>query len=217
MEDLFHKLESPALVDLEIHWPGEVPAQLAASLPSDVYAGDPLVIAARLPAVPQGVLTVSGRSGGGPWTRQLPIKVVGDQAGIAKLWARERIGELSRQKNFGDEPAKKATEIVELALVHHLVSEFTSLVAVDVTPARPADIGWNREQASTSAPEGSYWARSTGFSSTATPAPLLLLIGMLALALAFALWAAPNAAVLRVRVDQLVGKPARCLTPRFRK
>ena len=192
MEDLFRKLESPALVDLEIHWPGEAKAQLAASLPSDVYAGDPLVIAARLPRVPQGVLTLSGASGAGPWTRQLPIKVVTDQSGIAKLWARERIGELSRQKDFGDEPAAKEAEIVELALAHHLVSDYTSLVAVDVIPARPAGAEWSRVQAPTSAPEGSYWARSTGFSSTATPASLLLLVGSLALALAFALRFAPR-------------------------
>ena len=200
MQDLFVKLESPALVGLEIHWPGGVAAELAASLPSDVYAGDPLVVAARLKTPPQGVLTVSGRSNGAPWTRQLSIKVVDDQAGIAKLWARERIGELVRQRNFGGDAAASEVGIVELALAHHLVSDFTSLVAVDVTPVRAPGAPVNREQAATSAPAGSYWAQSTGFSSTATPAPVLILVGLFSLALALLLWTAPamrNARVLR--------------------
>ncbi len=42
MGDVFRKLESPALVDLQLHWPGGAVAMLAAKLPSDVYAGDPL-------------------------------------------------------------------------------------------------------------------------------------------------------------------------------
>lgn len=188
MGDLFRKLESPALVDLSLDWPGAAKAELAANLPGDVYAGDPLTIAARLSNLPQGSLTLSGRSGGGAWTRQLPLNVASDRAGIAKLWARERITELSRQKNFGADAHEMQTRIVELALTHHLVSEYTSLVAVDVTPVRPLGIPLNKEQAPTSAPAGSYWASSTGFSSTATPAPLWMLTGLLALALAAASW-----------------------------
>jgi len=184
MQDLFLKLERPALVDLELHWPGGVAAELAANLPSDLYAGDPLVILARLPSRPQGMLTLGGRSGSNTWIRQLPITFVGERAGIAKLWARERIGELSRQKNFGTDAAQTEARIVDLALHHHLVSEYTSLIAVDDTPVRPAGIPDRSEQAPTSAPVGSYWARTTGFASTATPAPLFLLVGFASLAFA---------------------------------
>jgi Ca-activated chloride channel homolog len=188
MEALFRKLENPALVDLQLFWPGGVHAELATDLPGDVYAGDPLVVVARMPSVPQGVITLTGRSAGGAWTRQLQMNVVSDRAGIAKLWARERIGELSRQKIFGADPQEREARIVELALAHHLVSELTSLVAVDVTPARPAGQPLERQQAPTAAPVGGAWAGTTGFSPTATPAPLLLLIGLLMLAVALALW-----------------------------
>jgi Ca-activated chloride channel family protein len=187
MGDVFRKLESPALVDLQIHWPGGAVATLAASLPSDVYAGDPLTVVARLSSLPQGVLTLTGRSGGGAWTRQLPLKMVNDQSGVAKLWARERIGELSRQKNLGGDAAEAESQIVSLALKHHLVSDYTSLVAVDDTPVRPVGVDANEQQVPASAPRGSAWAKTTGFASTATPAPLLMLIGLVALAIAFAL------------------------------
>lgn len=52
MQDLFRKLESPALVDLSLQWPGSVAAELASRTPGDLYAGDPLVVLARLPALP---------------------------------------------------------------------------------------------------------------------------------------------------------------------
>ena len=184
MSDLFKKLESPALVDLKLHWPDGTVATLAASLPRDVYAGDPLTVAAKLPSLPTGVVTLTGRAGGGLWTRQLAITMVDGQPGVAKLWARERIGELSRQKNLGGDAGEAESEIVRLALDHHLVSDYTSLVAVDETPVRPVGADERAEQVPTSAPRGGAWAqRSTGFASTATPAPLLFVIGLLALAL----------------------------------
>jgi Ca-activated chloride channel family protein len=190
MEDVFRKLENPALIDLQVFWPGGVQGELATALPSDVYAGDPLVVVARLPKVPEGVLALTGRSGGGAWIRQLQIKSAGEQSGIAKLWARERIGELSRQKNFGGDAEELKTQIAGLALGYHLVSEYTSLVAVDVTPpVRPPEMEMTSLQAPTVAPVGGAWASpTTGFSSTATPAPMLWAIGLLGVGLAAWLW-----------------------------
>jgi Ca-activated chloride channel homolog len=188
MGDVFRKLENPALVDLQLHWPGGAVATLAAKLPSDVYAGDPLTVVAKLSSLPQGVLTLNGRSGGGAWTRQLPLKIVSDRSGIAKLWARERISALARQKNLGGDATEAENQIVALALQHHLVSDYTSLVAVDDTPVRPVGVDARTEQVPVSAPRGTPWANTTGFAKTATPAPLLMLIGLLALGMAFALF-----------------------------
>ncbi|MEJ0036492.1 MAG: marine proteobacterial sortase target protein [Gammaproteobacteria bacterium] len=189
MSDLFRKLENPALVDLRLYWPAGAVATLASGLPSDVYAGDPLTVVAKLSSLPQGVIALNGRSGGGAWTRQLPLRIVNDRSGIAKLWARERIAELARQKNLGGDAAEAENQIVSLALEHHLVSDYTSLVAVDDTPVRPVGTDARPEQVSVSAPRGTPWANTTGFAKTATPAPLLLLIGLAALGIAFAIFA----------------------------
>jgi Ca-activated chloride channel homolog len=181
MQDLFHKLERPALVDLKLSWPDHLAADLAAGLPGDVYAGDPLVILARLPHPPSGSLTLSGRIRGEEWAHQVPITPVSEQSGLSKLWARERIADLSRQMQFGGDREQLRASILDLALRHHLVSEFTSLVAIDAEIVRaPGSLG-HVEQAPTSAPIGSYWA-TTGFAKTATPAELLLLCGLLSIA-----------------------------------
>src|SRR5262249_43219810 len=78
--------------------------------------------------------------------------------------------------------------IVGLGLQHHLVSEFTSLVAIDDTPVRPQGVDGRSEQAPTSAPAGSYWAHTTGFARTATSAPLTLLVGTALLCIAIFLY-----------------------------
>lgn len=188
MGDVFRKLENPALVDLQLHWPAGAVATLASKLPSDVYAGDPLTVVAKLSSLPQGVITLNGRSGGGAWTRQLPLKIVNDRSGVAKLWARERIAALARQKDLGGDATEAEHQIVSLALEHHLVSDYTSLVAVDDAPVRPVGTDARPEQVPVSAPRGTPWA-TTGFARTATPAPLLLLIGLIALGAAFVMFA----------------------------
>jgi Ca-activated chloride channel homolog len=189
MEDLFRKLEQPALVDLALQWPGGIQPELATSLPRDVYAGDPIVILARLPSLPSGMLTLSGRRNGRAWQQQLPITLVDGQSGLSKLWARERIGELSRLKSVSGDGSALQSQILQLALQYQVVSEYTSLVAVDNTPARPVDEALRSEQAPTSAPVGSYWQLgTTGFAQTATPAPLWMLAGLAAFTLAFTLY-----------------------------
>ena len=180
MQDLFLKLERPALIDLKLRWPGSLTADLAAGVPGDLYAGDPLVILARLPQAPSGDLTLSGRIRGEDWVHQIPITRVAEQSGLSKLWARERIADLSRQLQYGADREQLRASILDLALRHHLVSEFTSLVAIDDAVVRPPGSPGHVEQAPTSAPAGSYWAE-TGFAKTATPAGLLLVCGLLSI------------------------------------
>jgi Ca-activated chloride channel family protein len=135
------------------------------------------------------MLTLSGRRDGRAWQQQLPITLVDGQSGLSKLWARERIGELSRLKSVSGGTSALQSQILQLALQYQVVSEYTSLVAVDNTPARPVDEALRSEQAPTSAPVGSYWQTgSTGFAQTATPAPLWMLAALAAFTLAFTLY-----------------------------
>ncbi len=177
MQELFAKLERPALVDLKVQWPQGKNVDMASPLPMDLYSGDPVVVLARLPQTAGGEVLLSGRVRGIEWTQRLALTNVGEASGLSKLWARERIGALSRQLHYGGEREMLKASIIELALQHHLVSDFTSLVAIDDTVVRPADSPGHVEQAPTSAPVGGAWA-TTGFAKTATAADLCLLLGI---------------------------------------
>ena len=75
-----------------------------------------------------------------------------------------------------------------MALQHHLVSRFTSLVAIDRTPQRPVDAALQPVDIANADPAGSL-----AFARTATSARLWLALGLIALLLAAALqWRAPR-------------------------
>ncbi len=140
MQTLFDSLSYPMLADLAIRDDQGNPVDTGGPI-RDLYAGQAITRTFRLPARPAG-LHIEGRRGRSGWQENLSIREV-DQRGINRLWAREAIDELRariRRTSFeghdADDLRRQATDI---ALDHHLVSEFTSLVAVDQTPARRVD------------------------------------------------------------------------------
>ncbi|KQP40866.1 marine proteobacterial sortase target protein [Methylobacterium sp. Leaf104] len=133
---LYEKLESPAVTDLTATFSVPGVAVTPGALP-DLYRGEPLVFAARLPGEAQGTVTVAGRVGGRAWSRTLPLAEAGAGAGISKVWARSRIGGTETARitgRLGPDTADAA--ILALALEHGLTTRLTSLVAVDATPRR---------------------------------------------------------------------------------
>ena len=67
--------------------------------------------------------------------------------------------------------------VVETALAHHLVSKYTSLVAIDKTPVRPQGAGLNAEQVPNLLPYGQSHEAIFGFPATATSAGIQMLAG----------------------------------------
>jgi Ca-activated chloride channel family protein len=79
-------------------------------------------------------------------------------------------------------------QVLEVALAHHLVSKYTSLVAVDVTPTRPPNAELKSGAVPTNLPAGWQFEKVFGhLPKGATPGRFYLLTALLALALAVAL------------------------------
>jgi len=80
-------------------------------------------------------------------------------------------------------------DIIALGIRHRLVTQYTSFVAVDKTPARPADAPLLGEQVGNRMPMGSAQAApAVGYPRTALGLHWHLLIGVLLLCLALLLW-----------------------------
>jgi Ca-activated chloride channel homolog len=152
VEELARKLEGPVLTDLEVTW-DDPTAEVWPELLPDLYAGEPLVVAARLIRRGEEV-RVSGRRGGVWWQETVRVGDAGATAdpaaadavavpaverGVRQLWARRKIEHWLGRLVEGVPEEQVRREVVAVALAHHLVSRYTSLVAVDVTPSRPAD------------------------------------------------------------------------------
>jgi Ca-activated chloride channel family protein len=74
--------------------------------------------------------------------------------------------------------------VLELAQAFHLVSPYTSLVAVDVTPVRPGSEDLHTLALETNLPHGWDYTAVFGLGQGATAGPLDLALGLAALLLA---------------------------------
>jgi len=181
MAQLFSKLESPVLRDISVNlkdsdkveiWPKRIP---------DLYLGEPLLLAIRMEQ-PLAELNLTGMLDGQSWSRKIGLKGGASSKGVHLLWARRKIADLMDQKARGKDEGEVRKAVLDLALTHKLVSKYTSLVAVDKTPARPLKQPLQKKQIPTNLPNG--WSGNKVFGSmpqTATLAPLHLLLGLFGL------------------------------------
>ena len=150
MARLFEKLEQPVLTDLKILLPEGMEAEIWPSRLPDLYAGQPLIATLKFTsdgtASPQlpGSITVQGKSPV-PWEQEVVIPMAQQHAGVATLWAREKITALSDRMVRGEPEAAVRDDIIAVALAHRLASRYTSFVAVEQQPVRGAEEPLSRE------------------------------------------------------------------------
>ncbi len=143
-KDLVLKSAYPYMTDVQVDWGGLAVEELTpamippkgtgspgSSLAPDVYAGQPLVVTGRYRKAGAAVVKVSATTAGQRVT--IPIQVTLPPANnfepVASLWARRKIETLMAVADEQD--VSKA--VTELGLRFHLVTEYTSFVAVDRT------------------------------------------------------------------------------------
>lgn len=197
MTALFDRIAHPALTDIQVHLP--VAAELVPDPIADLYLGEPVVALIKTEQ-PLDEAEVVGNLGALAWRTKVALRHAAPQSGLGVLWARERIGDLMREKAKGMDPEAVRERVLALAMAHHLVSEYTSLVAVDPNPARPAGEGLESSALPIDPPAG--WQPAIGgtipFAQGATPSFLYLVTGVL-LAMA---------ALLLMAASRWVGVPA---------
>ena len=190
MSALFAKLESPVMKGIELSWADGSALETWPRRVPDLYAGEPVMVVAAL-RKGGGSLRVAGSGRGVEWRAGIPLAEASPATGVGVLWARQKIAALMDELRAGTPEADIRPAVVELALEHHLVSRYTSLVAVDKTPARPAGEALHGGAMPTNLPDG--WRHEAVFGQLpmgATDARLNLLLGTLALLACALLWAA---------------------------
>jgi Ca-activated chloride channel family protein len=183
---LFAKLESPALTDVEIELAG---AEIVPEKIPDVYLGEPISVVLRAPALPARVV-LRGRLGVEVWEHVLALHSTGEEAGLSAHWARAKIAGLLDRRRTGTPEEEVRAGVLPLALAHHLISPYTSLVAVDVTPVRPEHESLASHALETNLPHGWDYTAVFGTGHGATSGPVHLALGLVALLLACGLTAA---------------------------
>ena len=196
MNGLFEKIEHPVFVDLALDLPGDV--ETYPSPIPDLFAGEPLVIFGRSSGPLPDRTSLTGKAGVREEMLSIPLDAgaATEEPAIPTLWARSKVSRLMDDYMFGtggsdDEflRQERKQDIIDIAIEHKLLTQFTSFVAVEHRIINPG--GKTRlSTIPTELPEG--WTleevdrekepvKLAYLPQTASPAPLLSLIGMVLL------------------------------------
>ncbi len=136
VEKFYARLDAPLLHDLRVDWGGLDVTDATPGDVADLFAGQPLVVAARYGRGGRATVKVTGKAAGR--TLELTIPVVlpdrgGDGDVLARLWARRRIGEqMDRLAMRWDQEI--VNDVTAVALEHALLSPWTAFIAIDDIP-----------------------------------------------------------------------------------
>jgi Ca-activated chloride channel family protein len=138
----FRRVLAPALLDVQITWPGGGLVQAPAMVPP-VFAGERLRVYALGDSLPPGTVTLTGTLSGQEFRSDVPLdsatRVTGST--VTRLAARARIRDLEEQPEYlaargSLQPRTRLTrgtteEIVALGVRYQLCSRETSFVAIE--------------------------------------------------------------------------------------
>lgn len=192
MSELFEKIENPVLADIEMIWNDPDVEYYPAILP-DLYLGEPVVVCAKLFHV-KGDIKIRGHCNGYPWNVRFTLSRGQEHESISKLWARQKIDDILTRSIRAADKKNQRQEIIDIALEHHLVSKYTSLVAIDKTPAKPVDEHLNKVAVPVNMPQGWSMTGSIGqLPQTGTRSILLIVLGLICILSALTLrWTLRN-------------------------
>lgn len=187
LDTLFKKLEHPVLSDIQldrIGWAGleHYPPRIA-----DLYEGVPIVLAVKATSLPDQAM-LRGQMGTQSWSLPLSMKHLTVRSGLSVYWARQKISALMDEGFTGTNEETVRKGVLDVALGHHLVSKYTSLVAVDITPARSTGKSEAEQAQGMKSAEDREKTALAGLPRTGTSGQVQLLFGLLVLATVTILW-----------------------------
>ncbi|QQX78593.1 marine proteobacterial sortase target protein [Shewanella sp. KX20019] len=191
MVAMLDKLEKPTVTDVEVRFAdGSIPDYWPATIP-DLYAHEPIMVAMKLSSFSDKEFIVSGLLAGQYWQQQVSIKNSAlstinanpdansntSAKGLDLIWARKQIAALELSKEVANRD-RIEKQITAISLNYHVMSAYTSLVAIDKTPARPDGVKLVNGQVVPHMPKG--WQR---LPQTATSSYALIIFGCMFLGL----------------------------------
>lgn len=137
-EKFYKRIASPVLTDVSVKFEGLDAREVFPKAVSDVWAQKPLYIKGRYVKPGAGTVTLSGFSQGKPYSKSMKVNFPESNqanAGIASIWARAKVDRLMSEDWMGAQSGNMnpelRNEIVATALDYHIMTQFTSFVAVE--------------------------------------------------------------------------------------
>ncbi len=133
VERFVERIQKPCLMDIEIEWGGLQALDVYPSRVPDLFAAQPVFLVGRYEGPGSAIVTLRGTVAGQPFEQHVDVLFPdwqGENSALTSLWARIQIKELMAKLYKGEIP-EIVEQITNLALDYHLMSKYTSFVAVD--------------------------------------------------------------------------------------
>jgi Ca-activated chloride channel family protein len=140
IQRFYERIGRPYLTDVQIDWGSFGVSDVQPSIVPDLSTFQPLVVFGRYRGSGAGTIEIKGRIAMRPFSKKINVNLPSlepNGSAIGRLWAREKIANLTRAMHEKGETQDLVAAITKLGLAQHLVTQYTSLVAVD--PSAPAD------------------------------------------------------------------------------
>lgn len=143
-EELFKRVQQPALTDLRIDWGGMGVVDVQPNPLPDLYVGRPVMVYGRYKGEGPTQVRISGRAGNQGFETALAVNLNEPalrHSALPAVWARTKITGLHDALIGSGDSREISGEILRLSLQHGLLSEFTSFVAVDSLTRTAGEFG----------------------------------------------------------------------------
>ncbi len=134
----YDRISSPVLTDIKVQFSGIDVKEVFPKDLSDLWAQKPLCLTGRYLKPASGKAVLTGFSGGKPYRQEVPISIAQKQPGnsvLTSIWARAKVDRLMSEDWLGMQSGQPhpelKDEIIATALKYHIMTQFTSFVAVE--------------------------------------------------------------------------------------
>jgi Ca-activated chloride channel homolog len=191
MGRLLETIESPVLTDVKLTFEGVEVADLYPQRTPDLFLRQPLVVYGRITQGTKGIMHLTARAGDQPYEANFAFDTSKStfHPGITTLWARQRLEDFMDKWRLADDDARAGirADLVAHAIHYHLVTRFTSLVAVEEIVANTGGES-KKVPVPTELPAGMQMDKVFGAPATGTADAFLEALGAVLLLASMALW-----------------------------
>lgn len=179
-------IEAPLLTDISLNCIGFDVYDVEPSVPSVLYASQPIVLFGKWRGKPDGTITITGKTGVEEYVQEIPVndvKVDTESEAIRYLWAQTRLDRITKYGSVRNDSSVK-DEITQLGLEYNMVTPYTSFIAVSEIIRNAEGDSTDVDQALPLPQRVSGLAVGGGYRAYSEPEMLLLILPVAAAILA---------------------------------
>lgn len=142
-------IEAPLLTDISVTCTGFDVYDVEPSVPSVLYAAQPIVLFGKWRGKPDGTITITGKTGGEEYIQEISVNDVAvdtESEAIRYLWARTHLDRITRYGSIRNDKSVK-DEVTQIGLEYNMVTPYTSFVAVSEIIRNPEGDSTDVDQA----------------------------------------------------------------------